>query len=399
MWPSIEFETFDWEYDADQLADLSNTRRRRIGKTYEAAVAPRIAHEKVTLSEEITQRLRETTTSLLRFDEEQARRGYDLPALMLRSESSSSSQIERLTASVRNVALAELSPKAPGNAKLIAGNVAAMRKALSQGGFIDTATICAIHDALMAESPEQPGLRQEQVWIGTSSVSPHGAAFAPPHHSRVPAALDDLAAFSIRDDITPLAKAAILHAQFETIHPFTDGNGRTGRALLHRQLRNDEILLHATLPLSAGLLCNIDLYTDALNAYHGGEVEPIVERIIDATEVALIAGRTMATAVDAVLEKWTRATTERAGSAMWRLPALLIAQPVVDVSFVARNLGITDRAARSLVEEACNRGILVKMGNAKRGAFYQAADLLKIMEEACDLQSIRRIAAKSPSAR
>ena len=295
---------------------------------------------------------------------------------------------------MRNVALAELSSKAPSNALLIAGNVAAMREALGQSGDIGIDSICAIHDVLMRGTREEPGLRKEQVWIGGSPYSPHGATFVPPHADLVRPCLEDLVAFGAREDISPIAKAAIFHAQFETIHPFTDGNGRTGRALLHRILARDEVLLHAMLPVSAGLLHDVERYMGALDTYHDGAVEPMIECLADALELAAVIGSRIASDVDGVLAEWASENTDRAGSASHRLPALLVEQPVVDIAFVALRLGITDRAARNLVEVACERGILAKMGNAKRGAFYQASDLIAVLEEASSLEGIRRIAAR-----
>ena len=87
-------------------------------------------------------------------------------------------------------------------------------------------------------------------------------------------------------------------------------------------------------------------------------------------------------------------TNDRAGSASHRLPTLLIEQPVVNVAYVAAGLNISQRAARSLIETACERNILSKMGNAKRGAFYQASELIAILEETSSLQGIRRLAAR-----
>ncbi len=69
-----------------------------------------------------------------------------------------------------------------------------------------------------------------------------------------------------------------------------------------------------------------------------------------------------------------------------RLPALLVEQPVVSAGYVAERLGITDRSARSLIESACARGILSKVGNARRGAFYQAPELVEVLEEASSIQ-------------
>ena len=394
MWPGITYETCAWERDPDDLALVPKSRRRKILPTYEAAVPASIAALPVEIPAQLARRIAEVEVSLARFDQAQAARDWPLPALLLRSESSSSSQIERLTSSVRNVALAELSSKAPSNALLIAGNVAAMREALGQSGDIGIDSICAIHDVLMRGTREEPGLRKEQVWIGGSPYSPHGATFVPPHADLVRPCLEDLVAFGAREDISPIAKAAIFHAQFETIHPFTDGNGRTGRALLHRILARDEVLLHAMLPVSAGLLHDVERYMGALDTYHDGAVEPMIECLADALELAAVIGSRIASDVDEVLGGWASANTDRSGSASHRLPALLVEQPVVDVAFVASRLGITDRAARNLVETACERGILAKMGNAKRGAFYQASDLIAVLEEASSLEGIRRIAAR-----
>lgn len=394
MWPGITYETCAWERDPDELALVPKSRRRKILPTYEAAVPASIALLPVEIPAQLMRRVSEVEVFIARFDQAQAARDWPLPALLLRSESSSSSQIERLTSSVRNVALAELTDKAPANALLIAGNVAAMREALGQSGDIGIGSICAIHDVLTKGTREAPGLRKEQVWIGGSPYSPHGATFVPPHADRVRPCLEDLVAFGAREDVPPVAKAAIFHAQFETIHPFTDGNGRTGRTLLHRMLASDEVLLHTMLPVSAGLLHDVERYMDALDAYHAGAIEPMIECLADALELAVVIGSRIASDVDEVLAGWAIENTDRAGSASHRLPALLVEQPVVDVAFVASRLGITDRAARNLVELACERGILAKMGNAKRGAFYQAPDLIAVLEEASSLEGIRRIAAR-----
>lgn len=394
MWPSITYETCAWNRDYDDLALIPKGRRRKILPTYEAAVPAAIAQQAVSLSTELERRIAEVEVAVARFDEAQGARDWDLPALLLRSESSSSSQIERLTSSVSNVALAELTEKAPENALLIEGNVAAMREAVGQSGPVNIGSICGIHDALMAGTAERQGLRDEQVWIGGSPYSPHGASFVPPYEKRIPGCLDDLIAFGGREDVSPVAKAAIFHAQFETIHPFTDGNGRTGRALVHRMLANDEILLHSTLPVSAGLLHDVERYMGALDAYHAGDIEPMICCLVDALELAVVIGSRIAFDADAVLDAWAAANTDRAGSASHDLPALLVEQPVVNAAYVAAHLEITDRAARSLVEAACERGILSKMGNAKRGAFYQAGELVGILEEASSLQGIRRIAAR-----
>jgi Fic family protein len=95
--------------------------------------------------------------------------------------------------------------------------------------------------------------------------------FNPPHHDHVPVLIDDLVAFARRTDIPLLTQAAVAHAQFETIHPFPDGNGRTGRALIHSMLRGHGLTHNVTVPVSAGLLTDTSAYFDALTAYREGE--------------------------------------------------------------------------------------------------------------------------------
>ena len=131
-----------------------------------------------------------------------------------------------------------------------------MTAALELAQRLDADAILAMHAALVGDlHPEIAGRwREEQVWIGGTSFGPHQADFIPPHHEHVPALIDDLVAFVKRDDLPLLAQAAVAHAQFETIHPFPDGNGRTGRALIHSMLRGHGLTQNVTVPVSAGLL-------------------------------------------------------------------------------------------------------------------------------------------------
>lgn len=172
MWPHVEYEECLWERGDSDYALIPKSRRRKITNTYSAAVPATIANVQVNLPHEVLLRMSELQANIVRFDQEQKAKNFSLPALLLRSESSSSSQIERLTSSVCNVALAELSPMTPSNAQLIAGNVAAMRAAISQTGPINTHCLCAIHDTLMEKTDEDLGFRAEQVWIGGTAYSP-----------------------------------------------------------------------------------------------------------------------------------------------------------------------------------------------------------------------------------
>lgn len=398
MWPSVSYEEVTWHLDPDERQLIPKSARRKIAPTYRAAIPAPISSASLSVPETLSARISELLVSLTRFDGEQGARGYDLPALLLRSESAASSQIERLTSSVRNVALAELTDDAPANARIVQGNVAAMRLALSLPPEVSKRRICAVHEALIGPTGESFGglIRNEQVWVGGTPYSPHGALFVPPVPSRIEACLDDLVAFAQRDDVNAIAKAAIVHAQFETIHPFIDGNGRTGRVLLHRILSQEDVLKWSTLPVSAGLLHDVDAYMTAIRAYQQGDSLSIVESVVGALELALVIGRRVADAIDEVMDGWRASIVERAGSAIWQLPQLLAEQPVVTVPFVADRLGITPRAASSLVARACEYGMLRPLGARRRGDFYQSDELLDLLEEVSSMPGIRRVLAGRP---
>ncbi|MDO4437319.1 MAG: Fic family protein [Coriobacteriaceae bacterium] len=401
QWPACSFETLPWVRNPDELSMIPKSARRKIGQTYQAAIPCKIAGRSVDVPTDLSARISDLSVAIARFDMEQKQRGYDLPALMLRSESAASSQIEHLTSSVRNVALAEVSQDVPQNARLIAGNVAAMRTALSINDDVTIDSIREVHRVLMVQGGESFGgeLRSEQVWVGGSAYSPHGALYVPPAWERVEECLDDMIKFAARDDIDPVVQAAVMHAQFESIHPFIDGNGRTGRALLHKMLRKSGILFQTSLPVSAGLLHNIDAYMDSIVAYQQGDPIPVVEQLADALELALAVGKIVARDIDGVMEEWSETIRERAGSSIHRLPAVLAEQPVVNVAFVAERLGITTRAASSLVARACDYGILRPMGNRQRGEFYQSDQLIDVLEEASSLPGIRRLLRGQPARR
>ena len=396
-WPCVTYETAPWHFDPDALEGVSKSARRKIGSTYQAAVPSFIAEQEVTLPPEVETRIQEVLVLLGRFDGEQRAKGYQLPNLLLRSESSASSQIESLTSSARNVALAELSDSAPANARLVAGNIAAMNRALDLPDGITVEGILSIHEALINRSGQTFGgqLRDEQVWVGGTPYSPHGATFVPPVAERVPSLLEDLVAFASRRDVGPVAKAAIIHAQLETIHPFVDGNGRTGRTLIHKVLRDEGALTYATLPVSAGLLHNIDAYLDSIAGYQQGDIAGVVSQLAEALELSCQVGYRASRELDATMEEWESTMTERRGSRIRELPALLVRQPVVDVAFVARELSISPRAASSLVNKACEYGMIRPMGNRRRGEFYQSDAILAVLDQISDVQGIKRMLSSS----
>lgn len=391
-WPALAYEERSWTATNPHLDAF---QRRRVARPYRAAVPPSVASLEVRVSARTAARAEEATLDVARFDAAMASLPVAMPAVLLRTESASSSQIEHLTTNARNLALAALGVPARQNADLVAANVDAMTNALAAGDDVTAAGILAVHRALMhASEPDAAGRwRSEQVWVGSSSISPHGADFVPPHHDRVPALVDDLVAFAARDDVPALVLAALVHAQFETVHPFTDGNGRTGRVLVHTVLRRRGLALHTTVPVSAGLLRDPEAYVRALTAYRDGDIDPIVEQIADAAVAATANGRELAADVVALRERWAGSIDARSDSTAWALADQLVAQPVVTAQYVARVLDVSDRAARNAIEVLERAGVLHSPSSGRRGRTWQADEVLTAMD-AFSARAGRRRAAR-----
>lgn len=199
-----------------------------------------------------------------------------LSRFLLRSEAIASSRIEGLQVSAQQVALAELETTEEQpvtglteNARLVANNIVTLRQAsgaLATLEDIEPVSIYALHHALLPHHPQQ-GLRERQNWIGGSDRHPLSADFVPPPPSEVPRLMADLAGYLSGAVHAPLIQAALVHAQFETIHPFADGNGRVGRALIHTVLTRRGLTRAAVLPISLVLLTRSQEYVDGLTSY------------------------------------------------------------------------------------------------------------------------------------
>jgi Fic family protein len=253
-----------------------------------------------------------------------------------------------------------------------------MEAAIALSDSLDATAIIDMQQTLLADSaPEHTGSwRTQQVWIGGVGNSPHGARFVPPHHERVPALMDDLLRFAVRTDQPALAQVAVAHAQFETVHPFPDGNGRTGRALVHAMLHRFGITRNVTVPVSAGLLQDTHAYFDALTSYREGDVAPIVRAFAAASSAATRNGRQLVGELQEFRAAAEQATTARQGSVGWRTIAFLQRQPVVDANVLATELGVTAQNAQNGIDRLVSDGVLVQLGPGSRNRLYEAPAVL-----------------------
>ena len=380
-WPRVSFEARPWVRDAEVPA----SRRAKLAASgdYRASVPAFIANTVPVLASDVQAHASDASQALTRFDAEMGAIAAPFIGILLRTESASSSEIENLTSSAKQVALAEIGAAVSENAKLVVANVGAMNSALQLAGDLDEPAIIKMQEALLYESlPDFTGrYRDQQVWIGGGAISPHQASFVPPHHERVAELMVDLVSFMRRVDIPVLAHAAIAHAQFETIHPFPDGNGRTGRALIHSMLRRGELTKNVAVPVSAGLLSDTGRYFDALTAYREGDVAQIVTVVADAAFLAVSNGGQLVEELKQARGDWDERITARRGSGASRLKDLLLKQPVVSVKIVQDELGISQPAAQQAIDRFVEAGVLAKTNSAKRNRFWAATQVLTALDE------------------
>lgn len=379
----VSYETVVWE--RDPAIPVSRRQQRLQSGDYRAAIPAQISTAAFDIDAELRVEAAEAAATLHRFDSELGRFTAPFSAILLRTEAASSSQIEQLTASAKQVSLAQAGAKhASPNARAIAANTNAMRRALDQPDTIPfDEQILRIHQTLMKTDPAMAWCagkwRTQQVWIG-GGASPHTSTFVPPTHDRIAACMHDLAVFTQRVDIAPLEQIAIAHAQFETIHPFPDGNGRTGRALAHTTLKQYGVVQHTTAPISAGILQQQQHYFEALTAYRAGDVQPIIEVFVAAAFAAAHLGSRLANDTKAVQDRWHAAIPSRAGSAARRGIDFITETPAFTITALANHLGVTYRAAADAVATYERHSVCQQASSNKRNRYWLATELIETLD-------------------
>lgn len=374
----VTYENIRWEPQGRRYASAALPKYG----TYDAAVPASVADLILDLPPSVFADAESASHEITRFDAELGGEIAPFAAVLLRSESAASSQIENLTASARAIAEAELpGGKAKRNAEMIVANTAAMQAAVALSDTVDAEAILAMHRALMVNEPRHtPGqFRTEPVWIG-GGTTPIGATFVGPRHEVIPGAIGDLIAFAQRADVPTLPQIAVGHAQFETIHPFTDGNGRTGRALVQAMLRNKGLSRQVTVPVSAGLLADTGAYFAALTRYRDGDAEPIVERFSQATVLAIANGRQLVADIRDIREKWNDVITARSDSAVWKVADLLTRRAVVNAALLEQELGIDSTNAHRYLNPLTEVGILVETTSGPRNRVWRSPEVLAALD-------------------
>lgn len=247
-----------------------------------------------------------------------------------------------------------------------------------------------LHEKLMtgARSTQHayPGeFRRSQNWIG--GKTPTDASFVPPAPHDMLKALDDLEKFIHAKDYHPsLIKAGLLHAQFETIHPFTDGNGRTGRMLITMYIHHAKLLRMPVLYLSSYFKKYQKLYYQKLQAYHDEEadidgwLEFFLEGVAETAESGIETCAKITTLRDYDFAKMQKLGKKSAESTL-EIVRKLFSQPIVGVAEIIKWTGFSKQGAYNMIERLLKLGILEPLGDAVYDQKYIYADYYEIFDD------------------
>ena len=272
-----------------------------------------------------------------------------------------------------------------------------MQLAVNEVAAADEVTrehVLRIHAALMERTPTPQlagRVRDTQNWIGGNDFNPCQAAFVPPPPDRVHELLEDLCVFINRDDLPGVLQAALVHAQFETIHPFIDGNGRTGRALIHVVFRRRGPATGFVPPVSLALATNTDSYVAGLTAYRydgpfdGAAAQEArrdwVERFVTATRRATRDAEILRGGLLDLEARWRAVLHPRRRSAADKLLPLLISNPVVSSEDVARLTGVSVSAAYAAIEQVVAADILTPVSGSTRNRLFEARGVYQVLTD------------------
>lgn len=317
-----------------------------------------------------------------------------LSRLLLRTESIASSKVEGMQLGGRELARAEARIEAGGRAGPTAleviANIDAMELAVdaaSKVGRFSVDEILAIHRRLMEKAPNREiagRIRRGQNWIGGNDHNPCGADFVPPPPEHVGPLLADLCEAIDGELLPPLVQAALVHAQFETIHPFDDGNGRTGRALIHVVLRRRGVAPAYVPPISVILAGARERYIDGLTRFREDRIGEWIEQFASAAARSAHLAAAYLQAVRTLGARWREqlasSSSPRADAAAWAVIDLLPAHPLITAPVAAAATGRSKPPIYQAIRELEAAGVLIPLSRSERNRSWEAAGLLDLLE-------------------
>lgn len=369
-WPSHTTETRPWR------SAHRGSRADRETTVVRTAVPPAIQGARWAPPTAATATLLDRSTGALRALD--AAHGSGLAALggvLDRTEAVASSRIEHESASLDDLARALVGVRANAGATAMVRATGAIESlvAAADAGTITEDALLDAHRRLMRHDPVDGRYagrwRTVQNWIG-GGPTPRLADHVPPPPDLVPVLMADLLAFLARDDLHPIAQAAIGHAQFESIHPFTDGNGRIGRALIAAVLRRRGVTRRVTLPIAAALVAERDRYFRHLTRYRDGFVDEWIRDVALAIGTVCDEAALTALLLDEIAD--ARAATCRTG-AHAVVARALGSDPFLTEDRLERVLRGDDTLVETVVADLCATGVLRPVTQRRRNRAWVVA--------------------------
>ena len=310
----------------------------------------------------------------------------------IRREAVLSSQIEGTQSSLDDVLAHEVEARVtglPGDIAETVNHVRAMHLGLSLLDELPLSgrLIRKVHEEMMTGVRGQersPGeFRKTQNWVGPAGCTLETAAFVPPSPDDLPAAIRDFEVYLNDSDDPPLVLAGLAHAQFETIHPFLDGNGRVGRLLITLLLVERRALARPLLYLSLFLKQNRSEYYDRLNAMRThGDWEGWLRFFLTGVAVTASDAVRVAAELSALTDQHRRAASSRElGRYAWPMLDLLVEQPIVTIKHVCAQLGATPSTVGRLLDRLVALGIVDEVTGRRRSRVYRYSPFLDILAD------------------
>jgi Fic family protein len=380
---------FTWQYDPSLYAPATYRRACR----YEAFLPDRLANLDIVLNGEIAGIVSDAEGSIRTLNDSARPALAPLARLLLRTESIASSKVEGMQMDARELARAEARIESGGKAGPTAieilANLEAMELAVRDAASVHRVSLeelTEIHRRLMEKSPNPRlagEIRNRQNWIGGNDYNPCGADFVPPPPERVSELLSDLCEAINDERLPPLVQAALVHAQFETIHPFDDGNGRTGRALIHVVLKRRKLASDYVPPISVILAANRDRYIQGLTEFRFADVSQwIVQFATSAAQAATLAKAYLA-AVEELTSRWkamlARTTSVRSDAAAWAIIDVLPAHPMITGAVASAATGRSKAPIYEGLTQLESAGVLIPLSTRQRNQSWEASGLLDLI--------------------
>lgn len=365
------------------------TREDRMLREVTVWLPPKIADLDVSVPSHIGAEMDAALREIAALDETHGEHLASLSTLLLRAESVASSKIEHVEASVDDYARALHCIKSNVSAVSMVASTTALHdliRSVQDGQAVDLDKVYRAHGILMANDPQEGAyagrVRDMQNWIEGSDYSPRNASYVPPPPRTIDDYMIDLLLFSNRADTGVLAQAAIAHAQFESIHPFTDGNGRIGRALINTILRRRGATRRVVVPLASAIVARRESYFGALGAYRTGDAGPIVESFSKGSMIAAQESRTTADRLSQMPAEWREiAGSPRRGSASSKILDNLLDHPVFSAEEAERRVGGATSSVYAAINRLHEAGVIRPLTNRTRNQVWVASSLADELDD------------------